>query len=398
MESRTFDTVVIGKGLIGAAAAKYLSQYLEKVAVVGPDEPENMDEAILFASHYDSGRVQRQIGRKSAMTLLNLQAVKQYPLLQKESGIQFHSGIGCLYINPYGKDTYLEQAPQIAKQHGFKIDLYENANDLAHAFPEFCFPDGSKGLFESAPSGHINPRLLIKAQLKIVDQNGGEVIREIVKGATHKNGIVTITMQQGKTLRAKRVLLTMGSFTNFSPLLETKLALTLKSETVILARVDQKEAQRLEKLPSLLYEIDTPALEGIYLIRPIQYPNGHTYLKMGSNLPEDIYFEPNLNDIQAWFRSGDSNAHLNKMLEALMTIMPNLKVEECVTKRCILTRTENHGNPYVGCINDHLFVAIGNGYSAMSSDAIGRLAATLIRTNEFPEQFDAEDFAPVFVV
>lgn len=32
-----FDTIVIGKGLLGSAAAKYLSRW-QKVAVIGPDE------------------------------------------------------------------------------------------------------------------------------------------------------------------------------------------------------------------------------------------------------------------------------------------------------------------------------------------------------------------------
>ena len=84
-----FDALVIGKGLIGSATAKYLSQTNASVAIIGPDEPANIEDAIVYASHYDSGRVQRQIGRNHAMTKLNLHALNHYPWLQKESNIHF---------------------------------------------------------------------------------------------------------------------------------------------------------------------------------------------------------------------------------------------------------------------------------------------------------------------
>jgi hypothetical protein len=44
-----------------------------------------------------------------------------------------------------------------------------------------------------------------------------------------------------------------------------------------------------------------------------------------------------------------------------------------------------------------LFVSAGgNGYSAMSSDALGKIAATLLLENKFPKEFLQEDFEPVF--
>ena len=48
-----YDCIVIGKGLIGSAAAKYLSQSQKKVAVLGPDETRDINDAIVFSSHYD---------------------------------------------------------------------------------------------------------------------------------------------------------------------------------------------------------------------------------------------------------------------------------------------------------------------------------------------------------
>lgn len=391
-----FDYLVIGKGLIGSAAANYLSQTGAAVAIVGPDEPSDIDGAIVFASHYDSGRVQRQIGRNDVMTALNLRAIDRYRKLEQQSGIRFHDGVGCLYVNPSGSDRYLEQAKQRAERYRVDAAFYRNANELAKDFPDFSFPRGSHGMFEPSPSGHIDPRRLIRAQLRVMEKNGGLIVRDVVTGLARRRGRIEVSTRGGHTLVAKKALVAAGAFTNVSSLLPRRLALTLKSETVILARVSEQECRRLATLPSLLFEIDVPEMQGIYSIRPVRYPDGNHYLKMGCNLPEDIFFDGELAEIQRWFRRGASNAHRARMLAALKSVMPNLEIEDCTTKRCILTRTAEHENPYLGQLSEGVFVAVGNGWSAMSSDAIGSVAAHLLREGTFPDGFEPGDFDPVF--
>ena len=80
-----FDCIVIGKGLIGAAAAKYISLQGCSVVVIGPDEPPDMKEGIVFSSHYDQARIQRIIGTDAVWTSLNQQSANAYPLLQRET-------------------------------------------------------------------------------------------------------------------------------------------------------------------------------------------------------------------------------------------------------------------------------------------------------------------------
>jgi hypothetical protein len=44
-----------------------------------------------------------------------------------------------------------------------------------------------------------------------------------------------------------------------------------------------------------------------------------------------------------------------------------------------------------------LYIAAGgNGYAAMSSDALGKIAATVLMENDFPNGFFEKDFKPVF--
>ncbi|HEV8083691.1 MAG TPA: FAD-binding oxidoreductase [Chitinophagaceae bacterium] len=392
-----FDCIVIGKGLIGSAAAKYLSTAGERVAVIGPDEPLDMREGIVFSSHYDQARIQRIIGTDATWTLLNQQSAAEYPFLQKESNINFHTPVGCLYVNPQGTDLYLEQAEQLGKKFNSNHDFFENGESLKKSFPDFDFPEISNGILEHAPSGSINPRLLIKAQLRVLSKNNGTIINEIAEEIIYENESIKVITTIGHIFKSKKVLVAAGAFTNSFSLLDKKLDFKLKSETTIWVKLNSKEAMRLSKLPSLLYEIDTPEIKNIYLVQPVEYPDGNYYLKMGANIPEDNYFE-NLEDIQNWFRTADNNGNLKILQQALLKLLPRINVEEFTTKKCIVTRTP-HGKPYVGAVNDTgLFVAAGgNGYGAMCSDALGKIASHLLVQNTFPKEYHEKDFLPVYL-
>ena len=56
------DVCVIGRGLLGSAAARHLSEMGVNVSLLGPDEPSSRSQhSGVFGSHYDSGRITRII-------------------------------------------------------------------------------------------------------------------------------------------------------------------------------------------------------------------------------------------------------------------------------------------------------------------------------------------------
>lgn len=391
-----YDSIVIGAGLMGSSAAKYLSKSQQRVALIGPDESTALRDGIVFASHYDQARIQRIIGKDETWTLLKQQSLNNYASLQRESNISFYSPVGCLYVNPYGSDNYLDNAPDQAKKFDLNFEPFQNGESIHAAFPDFTFSSTANGLFETSPAGYINPRLLIQAQINVFKNNGGEVFNEMVIDVRYSNGEFKITTGSNKVYQSKKVLLAPGAFINFFNLLKRKLLLNLKSETTIWAKVSIEEAQRLSNLPSLLYEIEDPEIQNIYLAQPIQYPDGNFYLKMGANLPGDVFFK-NLKEIQDWFTTKGNNQDIDTMRSALMKIIPSLSVEEYFIKKCIVTFT-HHGKPYIGQADNGLYFATaGNGYSAMCSDALGRIASNLVMENEFPKEYSEKDFEPVFV-
>lgn len=396
MNSHSFDCIVVGKGLIGSAAAKYLQMTLKKVAVIGPGEPPQPQEALVFASHYDQGRVQRIIGFDEVWTRLCKRSVEKYPKIIHNTGINFHHGTGCLYVSPEGKDEYLQRLPTQAQIFRTAYQFLEDGNSIGRAIPDFHFPERSFGALEPAPAGHINPLELIQAQLSLFKMGGGTSIEETVIGLDKQGDNYHLRTETGNIYTTPRVLIAAGAFSNFMHLLPRPIDLFLKSETVLLAQVNKDEANRLASLPSLLYELDTGKVEGIYAIRPLRYPDGNYYLKIGCNLHTDIVFD-SLKEIQEWFREGDSDSNIDLIKDALQDIMPELKVQSYKTKRCIISRTK-HRQAYIGPTDSyHLYVAAGgNGYSAMCSDALGEVAASITLNGTTPEEFSLESFLPVF--
>jgi glycine/D-amino acid oxidase-like deaminating enzyme len=393
---KRFDVIVIGKGLVGTAAAKYISAAQLNIAVIGPDEPLNNENAIVFASHYDQSRVQRLIGKDEVWTKLNIDSVNQYETIRQHTGIEFHEPVGCLYVQPAGTDNYLANAKGIGNMFQTSFRTLHSGSEINSEYKEYRFPETSNALLESSPAGLINPRQLVKAQLKILEENRGTVIRDTVINISHIGTEYLVETSEGSSYFAHKILLAAGSFINYFNLLQQKLDLLIKSEVILLARLNEEDALQLSSLPSLLYEIDDGEVEGIYLVKPVKYPDGKWYLKMGCNMPEDILFE-NISQIQHWFRHGDSDRFIHRMKEQLSYILPGLKPEAFLTKRCIINRSV-HGRPYIGeATMQGLFIASGcNGYSAMCSDAIGRVSAEVLFDGKFPEGYSSASFEPVY--
>ena len=390
-----YESIIIGRGLIGSAAAKYISRSQKNVALIGPDEPTVLQQGIVYASHYDRARIQRIIGKDSVETLLNLQSAFQHSELEKESKINYHTKGGCLLVAPDAADTDLERYPSEAKKFNVNYQQFQTKDQLRRFSPDLHFPETAMGIYETAPSGHIDPRLLIKAQSEVFSNNGGTIINNTVKEITFQKDAVAITCLDQQRWYAKKVLLAPGSFVNFLDLLKVKLVLKVKSETTIWVKVSPGEAERLSGLPALLYKINEPEIQDIYLIRPLQYPDGNYYLKMGANLPNDLYFR-SLAEVQKWLKDEHTPDNRPVLQKALKDLIPSLSIDKVYEKKCIVCYTP-HGKPYIGPVENGLFVAAGgNGYAAMSSDSLGKIAASVLLENRFPKEFSAKDFEPVF--
>ncbi|MCB1045089.1 MAG: FAD-binding oxidoreductase, partial [Acidobacteria bacterium] len=156
-----FEYLVIGKGMMGAAAARYLSSWSDNVALVGPSEPEQWQTHDgVFSSHYDSGRITRVTDKTYLWGKLAQQSIAKYREIEQRSGIRFHFPTGGVIV---GQPDYVEANATVGQQLGAEFSRYP-----AHQLPpNMCiqFPVGLDAVHETGPAGFIDPRKLVAAQI-----------------------------------------------------------------------------------------------------------------------------------------------------------------------------------------------------------------------------------------
>lgn len=388
------EYIVVGNGLFGSAAARHLSEESSEVMVIGPDEPDDqLTHDGVFSSHYDARRIARILGRSRIRSEIGRQAIYNYRRIEEASGVTFHEPTGCVIVNSEDvADNNLESSLDVMAALDIDHTFFPQGDtSWQAAFPHFNLPPTHWVLHEPAPSGMIDPRAMLRAQNVIAEQQGASIIRDIVVNVQDSGDAVQVETQSGQVYRAAKVLVTVGSFTNCFDLFPNELPLTPETETIVLGRVSEAEAKRLEGMPTLSYYIDDPVIRDIYMTPAVQYPDGEFYIKMGANTPSD-YNPTTLDDLQLWFREGDSDRHLDAMEQALRSILPGVDFLSVESKRCIITRTPN-AYPTIDRVTDRTFVASGaHGAGAKSADTLGRMAAGLTIDGRWPPGIPRELF------
>ena len=231
-------------------------------------------------------------------------------------------------------------------------------------------------LHEAGEAGYINPRSLVDAQVKITAEQGADVVCETVVELDPNGNGVALTTDGGQTIRAKQVLVAAGAWTEF--LTGAELNLLPTPRTVVLAQIDSAEAERLRNMPTIIwYEgIHNPDIEGVYILPPIKYPDGNTYIKLGGNLFQHSYPQ-SANDLNQWFQGNGSAIEARALEYELRRVVPGLRTDAVHINTCVVTKRTNGDVPVIEPIVDGkvMVATAGLGAAAKSSNEIGRLAA-----------------------
>ena len=394
-----YDHIVIGKGLIGSAAFRYLSEASASTLLIGPDEPADpTNHDGVFGAHYDEARLSHLHGKSPVWGELCRRSISRYRALEAASGIPFYEPVGELFVaDPGIENTYHEEEniEHSRRELGVKLARLTPAEQQAH-FPYLAFPADSQVLWEQEPAGHINPRAMLRAQVAVGQAAGGQVVAELAVAIEADGSYLTVTTRAGGRYTGRQVLLAAGSFANGFKLLPQPLALTCKTEMVVFGRVPASEAARLAAMPVVHYDLKSPTLANIYMIQPIQYPDGHHYIKLGANTVADEFLE-SVAAMQAWYARGNSDQMKAALRGAVEQLVPGLAVLDWHTGRCVITRTP-HKMPMIDAvIPGKLYVAVGgNGSSAAPADGLGELAANLVIEQGWTDPLPAEQFAVIY--
>ncbi|MGB3494976.1 MAG: FAD-binding oxidoreductase [Elainellaceae cyanobacterium] len=380
-----FDYAVIGKGLIGASAARSLASVSPNIAVIGPDEPSSLaTHDGIFASHYDQGRITRVLDENLVWATLAQRSLDTYGEIEQESGVRFHYPAGAMRVghNTPAHEAYIANNRQIGTQLGATFQAYDTLT-LQDKFPYFQFSSQAIALHETGGAGFINPRALIQAQLTIAESKGAAIFRSIVKDLRVEADHCCIDTHDGQIYEARKVLITTGAFTNFFSLVGRSLAWKVVAESILLAELSDDSLDRIRTMPSLMYRVpvdgnpENPSYWPAYLVPPTGYPDGRTYLKIGIGNQRDRVFT-SLHEINHWFRSGPSAATHDHLLSVLKHILPDIEVLATQAHPCALTFTATN-HPYIDVVAPQkIFMAVGGcGYAGKSAVEIGRLGAQL---------------------
>ena len=390
-----FKSIVVGRGMMGAAAARYLALQGEGVAVIGPDEPTDWNNHHgVFASHYDEARITRTIDSDPIWARLANRSIARYGEIAAESGIDFYSEVGCLIVGPKrgGQDPYVGQVEAAARQLGVAVEMLSDAA-LKSRFRYFDFGSDCEGVYEEKNAGYVNPRRLVEAQSLLAEKAGARVIRRTAVSVREEGGLAIVTTDDGAVYTAERVLVAAGGFSINENLVPRPLDLKVYGRTVAFFEIPDEDLAAYSGMPSLIHQPDDPT-DHIYLLPPVRYPDGKTYLKIGGD-PDDLQLETEP-EIRAWFRRGGRLTTRDHLRRIISDLVPTLADAPLSMAACVTSFTpENY--PAIGFASDHIAVLTGGcGAAAKSSDEIGRLGAEFIQHGRIIDDAYGQVFRPVF--
>ena len=361
---------IVGRGLIGSAAARHLAQAGHEVLLIGPSEPENKTKHQgVFASHYDEGRITRALDASPFWSAVSRASIARYNQIESDSGVRFFSNVGAMMAGPEDGD-FMRRVQAVRDDASIQADAYHGA-ELATRFPYFHFPDGVLALHEPTGAGYISPRKLVRAQGVAATRAGAQIVEATVTGLTETGSGVAIATGSGP-VTADHVLVAAGGFTNM--ILPDALPLHVYARTVALFEVDAEEAARLSGMPSLIYL--KPNGEDPYLLPPIQYPDGKFYLKLGGDPSDDPLTDAD--EVKDWFRSGGSADVAARLTDDMRARMPDLNIKRVHRNACVTTFTDRD-TPIIDQLSDRITVAVaGCGRGAKCSDELGRMGAEAV--------------------
>ncbi|WP_312362893.1 FAD-binding oxidoreductase [Ensifer sp.] len=394
--SESFDFIVVGKGMMGAAAARHLALSGARVALVGPDEPSDWaSHGGVFSSHYDNARITRTIDDDPVWARLAKRSIDRYGEIAALSGIDFYAEVGCLIAGPApgGSYDYIEKVAYARDALGVEAPLLDQ-DILSERFPWFCFPEGFAGIHEAQGAGYINPRALVLAQTICAEKAGARIVRSEVASVSSAADGVVVTTVDGAVLSCGRVIVAAGGFSLSDQLLPRPIDLVVKARTVFFAEVAAGDLTSYENMPSLIGA--APEQENsYYLLPPVAYADGKHYIKIGGD-PTDRVLETEP-DVRAWFRGSAGAGAAAHMGGLLAGVMPDFRPASTHFRPCVTSFTR-HGFPYIGFAGDDRIAVVtgGNGQAAKSSDEIGRLGAVLVAEGRIDDAAYETDFAVSF--
>lgn len=219
-----YDTIVIGLGGMGSAAAYHLAR--RGLRILGL---ERHTVAHAFGSSHGYSRIIRQAYFEDpAYVPLLLRAYELWHDLEHDSGATLLTITGGLMIGAPASQT-VAGALRSAQEHGLRHELLD-AGDIRRRFPPLHPANGTVALYEPM-AGFVRPEASVAACLRRAAALGADLrFAEAVHSWQARDGSVSVTTGRG-TYTAGRIIISAGPWV---PQLLAELGLPLVVERQVL--------------------------------------------------------------------------------------------------------------------------------------------------------------------
>ncbi|WP_167828799.1 FAD-dependent oxidoreductase [Streptomyces sp. MZ04] len=408
------EVAVVGAGMFGSAAAKYLSRAGADVMVIGSGKPDGEGRGggglAQFGAHHDEARIVRRMGWDPFWAAVDSRSAGRLRGIEAASGITCYHECGALALMAGSIRPRTQAMLSASKADGVTVHLISDA-DLRREFPALGVPplaDGVDGLLEREGAGYLNPRRLVEAQLALTTASGGRILRGAVTGIRRDEAAglwrLQVTGGDGRhRVGAEKVLVAAGALLNQSGALPPGHTLDLRAftEPNLLYEVDAGRLGPLRDLPTVVTvdpEDAGNANLSHYLLPPVRYPDGKWYVRIGPGMQPVVRELRTQRETHAWYAGQRVTPEQGALLARMMRLMvPGLAPVSVREACCVVDKTPTR-YPYIGHLDADRTLAVavgGNGHGARGSDEIGRLASALVLGRPWDFPLPQETFAPM---
>uniref|UniRef100_A0A0G4HJR9 FAD dependent oxidoreductase domain-containing protein n=1 Tax=Chromera velia CCMP2878 TaxID=1169474 RepID=A0A0G4HJR9_9ALVE len=238
-----YDALVVGGGMIGSAALRHLTLTKPhlRLGAVAPSEPQDWaHHEGVFSSHYDEGRITRMLDPDDVWSRLAEESIGRYGSIEDFSGVSFFNESGFVAVGRDEEGSWLRQVKDSSERRNVSRKILSGEEARSRFYP-IHFPDEATVLYQKERAGHISPRKFVRASLKASEKRGADLIDEDAEavsasaswdeeagkgwenpsvdgegvGASESDGrLWDVLLKNGTVVRARRVLVSTGAFTN----------------------------------------------------------------------------------------------------------------------------------------------------------------------------------------
>jgi len=202
-----YDAIVLGLGAIGSASLYQLARQGARVLGIDRYSPPHA-----FGSTHGETRVTRlAIGEGAHYSPLAMRSHEIWRELEAASGASLLTTNGGLIVSgatsrkTFHGASFFATTVEAARRHKIPHELLD-AKQIRRRFPQFAIGDEEWGYFEPS-AGFVRPEECIRAQLKLAEQHGAEILRnETVTEFAQESKNVTVTTKAGQVKAANLIV------------------------------------------------------------------------------------------------------------------------------------------------------------------------------------------------